>query len=146
MGKIYGKQDGSNELIIDGDALEQRISDLEANWESISRVEITGTYFSDNATSESKFYGYRYPALKLCILYGHVTSAVQASSNVVRTVGYLDQKEYAPSQYTDMFGSSEANIFCKFVMRPDGMMTICPINGSPAKGSTYSFIGIWFYD
>lgn len=63
MGKIYGKQDGSNELIIDGDALEQRISDLEANWESISQptktVQIeegcTLYYYPDNTVEISVY-------------------------------------------------------------------------------------------
>lgn len=37
MGKVYGKNaSGSTQLIIDGDAIDQRLSTLEANWDSIS--------------------------------------------------------------------------------------------------------------
>ena len=40
MGKVYGKNaSGSTQLIIDGDAIDQRLSTLEANWDSISRIE-----------------------------------------------------------------------------------------------------------
>lgn len=35
MGKIYGKQNGENKLIIDGDDIDQRLSALEATWDSI---------------------------------------------------------------------------------------------------------------
>ena len=39
MGKVYGKNaSGSTQLIIDGDAIDQRLSTLEANWDSISLV------------------------------------------------------------------------------------------------------------
>lgn len=42
MGKIYGKNtsDGT-QLIIDGDAIDQRLSTLEANWDSISHTNWT---------------------------------------------------------------------------------------------------------
>ena len=37
MGKVYGKNaSDSTQLIIDGDAIDQRLSTLEANWNSIS--------------------------------------------------------------------------------------------------------------
>ena len=37
MGKVYGKNaSGSTQLIIDGDAIDKRLSTLEANWDSIS--------------------------------------------------------------------------------------------------------------
>lgn len=37
MGKVYGKNtSGNTQLIIDGDAIDQRLSTLEANWDSIS--------------------------------------------------------------------------------------------------------------
>lgn len=36
MGKVYGKNtSGDTQLIIDGDAIDQRLSELEANWDSI---------------------------------------------------------------------------------------------------------------
>ena len=39
MGKVYGKNaSGSTQLIIDGDAIDQRLSTLEANWDSISLI------------------------------------------------------------------------------------------------------------
>ena len=39
MGKVYGKNaSGSTQLIIDGDAIDQRLSTLEANWDSISQT------------------------------------------------------------------------------------------------------------
>ena len=39
MGKVYGKNaSGSTQLIIDGDAIDQRLSTLEANWDSISPI------------------------------------------------------------------------------------------------------------
>ena len=38
MGKVYGKNaSGSTQLIIDGDAIDKRLSTLEANWDSISQ-------------------------------------------------------------------------------------------------------------
>lgn len=37
MGKVYGKNtSGDTQLIIDGDAIDQRLSTLEANWDSIN--------------------------------------------------------------------------------------------------------------
>lgn len=37
MGKVYGKNaSGNTQLIIDGDAIDQRLSTLETNWDSIS--------------------------------------------------------------------------------------------------------------
>lgn len=40
MGKVYGKNaSGSTQLIIDGDAIDKRLSTLEANWDSISLIE-----------------------------------------------------------------------------------------------------------
>ena len=42
MGKVYGKNaSGSTQLIIDGDAIDQRLSTLEANWDSISLMSAT---------------------------------------------------------------------------------------------------------
>lgn len=39
MGKVYGKNaSNSTQLIIDGDAIDQRLSTLEANWDSIYQV------------------------------------------------------------------------------------------------------------
>ena len=39
MGKVYGKNaSDSTQLIIDGDAIDQRLSTLEANWNSIAQT------------------------------------------------------------------------------------------------------------
>ena len=44
MGKVYGKNtSGNTQLIIDGDAIDQRLSTLEANWDSISHYSTTET-------------------------------------------------------------------------------------------------------
>lgn len=53
MGKIYGKQNGENKLIIDGDDIDQRLSALEANWDSISPTFYED--FSSNLTPRSGY-------------------------------------------------------------------------------------------
>lgn len=51
MGKIYGKQNGENKLIIDGDDIDQRLSALEANWDSIYLSEKIIIESNSNASS-----------------------------------------------------------------------------------------------
>lgn len=55
MGKVYGKNaSGSTQLIIDGDAIDQRLSTLEANWDSISHIQVrTRKNVSFNVTSSA---------------------------------------------------------------------------------------------
>lgn len=53
MGKVYGVDGSGNKLIIDGDAIDQRLSDLEANWESLPPTKIATLTFTGQSYGNS---------------------------------------------------------------------------------------------
>lgn len=82
MGKVYGVDGSSNKLIIDGDAIDQRLSDLETNWESLSQYStnevLTGQTWIDNK-----------PIYRKVIEIGIITQGTTKSINHEANIDYL---------------------------------------------------------
>lgn len=98
MGKIYGKQNGENKLIIDGDDIDQRLSALEANWDSISL-----TFYEDFSSNLTPKSGYT------IIMSNALVSELKGGRFVNLRVQFSSSANLPPNSYHNLFSITGEN-------------------------------------
>ena len=146
MGKVYGKNaSDSTQLIIDGDAIDQRLSTLEANWNSISQVSVTVTPYLSNVPNTSVFDCVAYPALRLCHLEATIPSRGKAYGRGTRfTMANVDEN-YLPQRNVDLNCSCDGNIIPACGLWTDGQIVFTAKTGTTSATASVTISGTWRY-
>lgn len=134
MGKVYGKNaSGSTQLIIDGDEIDQRLSTLEANWDSISQYELEDCSRLVTAKATFTLLGakvLKLGNLKMLYIYISCSKSLNRDDNInaFSVSGKLIPKQQIPissDTVTGYIGANGDSWMTLQVARPSGKNISC---------------------